>query len=80
MAHTEMYNKKLLRALFAVFLLICLGSVAGDFFIEKHHVSFPHESSPGFYGAYGFISFAFLVAVSKYLLRPLVSRKEDYYD
>ncbi|MEZ5274970.1 MAG: hypothetical protein R3F07_01165 [Opitutaceae bacterium] len=38
------------------------------------------ENVIGFYAAYGFVSCVLLVMVSKYLLRPVVIRPEDYYD
>ena len=38
------------------------------------------EKWPGFYAVYGFVACVLLVLISKYVLRPLVMRKEDYYD
>ena len=38
------------------------------------------ENAIGFYAAYGFVSCVLLVVVSKYLLRPVVMRPENYYD
>ncbi len=51
-----------------------------DFVWSNDHPHFDVETWPLFYGAFGFASFVFLVYFSKYILRPLVSRKEDYYD
>ena len=38
------------------------------------------EKWPGFSAAFGFVSCVLLVLISKYVLRPLVMRDEDYYD
>ena len=34
----------------------------------------------GFYAVFGFVACVVLVLVAKYILRPLVMRKENYYD
>ena len=34
----------------------------------------------GFYAVYGFVACVVLVLVAKYILRPMVIRKEDYYE
>ncbi len=50
-----------------------------EIFVHKH----PHfacESWPEFYCVYGFVACVVLVIVAKYILRPLVMRREDYYD
>ncbi|MBT3784853.1 hypothetical protein HOF92_07730 [bacterium] len=55
-------------------ILFCL-----DFLIHRHgHI--PVEEWPGFYAVFGFIACILLVFIAKYILRPLVMRKEDYYD
>jgi hypothetical protein len=38
------------------------------------------EQWPGFYAVFGFVACVILVLVSRYLLRPLVMRDEDYYE
>ena len=38
------------------------------------------EKWPGFYAVYGFVACVVLVLISKYVLRPLVMRDEDYYN
>ncbi|MBH53288.1 MAG: hypothetical protein CMI18_02955 [Opitutaceae bacterium] len=48
-------------------------------FFDKH-AYFEWENWPGFYAVYGFVACVLLVLVSKYILRPLVMRDEDYYD
>lgn len=60
----------------AVFLLDFL--FLSDRF-EKHAV-FEWENWPGFYAIYGFVACVLLVIFSKYVLRPLVKRGEDFYE
>ena len=50
-----------------------------DFFIHKHP-HFPWEGWLEFYAVYGFVACVALVITAKYILRPLVKRREDYYD
>lgn len=69
-------NVKLLFVSFYLSLLILLVI---DFFIYKHP-HFPWEKWPGFYATYGFVACVVLVVAAKYILRPLVKRREDYYD
>jgi len=67
--------KILLRSFFAS-LVVLLGI---DLFIVKH----PHfgwEEWPEFYAVYGFVACVVLVVAAKYVLRPLMKRREDYYD
>jgi len=66
---------RLLRYFFSslLVLLIC------EFFIHKHP-HFPWEMWPEFYATYGFVACVILVLAAKYILRPLVKRREDYYD
>ena len=40
---------------------------------------FTWETWPGFYAAAGFVACTLLVLISKFVVRPLVMRKEDYY-
>jgi drug/metabolite transporter (DMT)-like permease len=67
--------KKVLRAFWGVLIVLLVI----DFFIPKHP-HFPWEEWPGFYAAFGFVAFVGLILVAKYILRPLIKRKEDYYD
>ncbi len=46
----------------------------------KKHPHFPWEGWAEFYCVYGFVACVVLVIVAKYILRPLVMRREDYYD
>jgi drug/metabolite transporter (DMT)-like permease len=50
-----------------------------DLFIHKHP-HFPWEGWLEFYAVYGFVACVALVITAKYILRPLVKRREDYYD
>jgi len=70
--------KNVKRLLFGFFTSVVL-LLAVDLFFHKHAV-FPWEGAFGFYPVYGFVACVVLVLVAKYILRPLVMRKEDYYD
>jgi len=67
--------KRLLR----IFYICVILSLSVDLFYHKHGI-FNWESSFGFYSVYGFVACVILVIVAKYVLRPLVMRKEDYYN
>ncbi len=55
-----------------------------DFFFQENlldkHAEFSWEEWPGFYPVFGFVACVMLVLISKFVLRPVVIRKEDYYD
>lgn len=72
-------NPKNLKRLLVVFYSLCVIFFALDIFVHKH-IYFESEKWPGFYAVYGFVACVVLVLVSKYILRPLVMRKEDYYE
>jgi uncharacterized membrane protein YeiB len=65
-----------LFTIFCVYLAILL---IAEFFIHKHSY-FPWEDITFFYALYGFIAFVFMILFAKHILRPLIKRKEDYYD
>lgn len=67
--------KRLLVTFFTLTGLILLVDV-----VYHKHAIFPWEGYFGFYAVYGFVACVILVIISKYILRPLVMRKEDYYD
>jgi hypothetical protein len=69
-------NVKLLLRCFYASLLVLLTI---EFFVHKHP-HFPWEGWLEFYAVYGFVACVVLVVAAKYILRPLVKRKEDYYD
>lgn len=70
---------KNIKILFRVFYTVLFFSLVFEFFIYKH-TYFPWEEWPGFYAAFGFVAFVVLILTAKYLLRPIIKRKEDYYD
>lgn len=70
---------KNVKRLLAIFYSILVLLLIGDFFVHKH-AYFPWEERPEFYAVFGFVACVILVLVAKYILRPLVKRKEDYYD
>ncbi|ALC14978.1 MAG TPA: hypothetical protein VGA43_04520 [Deferrimonas sp.] len=72
------HPKNVKRLLFGFFTCVALLLMV-DFFFHKHTL-FPWEGAFGFYAVYGFVACVVLVLVAKYILRPLVMRKEDYYD
>ena len=58
----------------------CVGLLlVVDIFYHKHAI-FAWDGYFAFYSVYGFVACVILVIVAKYVLRPLVMRKEDYYD
>jgi hypothetical protein len=58
----------------------CVGLLLAIDLVYHKHTLFPWEGYFGFYAVFGFVACVILVIVAKYLLRPLVMRKEDYYD
>ena len=73
-------NKKYL-ILLLIMLLCFLGLIVVELIFVNHlHSHFSYEKFPGFYGVLGFVAFIVLVFGAKYLLRPLVSRPEDYIE
>lgn len=67
--------------LLLIFLSLAItGLLMLDFFVVEHHPHFHYEEQGGFYGVFGFVAFMVLVFGAKYLLRPLVFRKEDFYE
>lgn len=71
--------QKLLRGLYiGCGVLVFIDVMYRVFGFDKHPY-FRWEQWPGFYGAYGFIACVVIVAIAKYLLRPLVRRDEDFY-
>lgn len=50
-----------------------------DLFIPKHPY-FAYEGFPSFYATFGFVACVLLVLAAKFILRPIVKRREDYYD
>lgn len=67
--------RRFIRGFFAVCALLLLA----DLFVPKHGEFF-WENAPEFYAAFGLVACIMLVLGAKYILRPLMKRKEDYYD
>jgi hypothetical protein len=67
--------KILLRSFFSSLIVLLII----ELFIHKHP-HFAWEEWPEFYAIYGFVACVVLVVAAKYILRPLVKRREDYYD
>jgi len=66
------------RLLYTFYTCVILLLVV-DLVYHKHTI-FPWEGYFGFYSVYGFVACVILVILAKYVLRPMVMRKEDYYD
>ncbi len=80
MAKTHIFDKpENVKKLLIIFFSALGVLLAVDFFVHKH-TYFPWEEWPEFYAIFGFVACVILVLVSKYILRPLVKRGEDYYD
>jgi hypothetical protein len=65
-------------------LFACYYSALGillilDFFVHRH-AHFQWEEWPEFYAVFGLVACVVLVLAAKYVLRPLVKRRENYYD
>ncbi|MGB9710873.1 MAG: hypothetical protein ACPLZA_05205 [Thermodesulfovibrio sp.] len=77
-----MENKKMSRNLKKIltFFFLFIGIlIIVDPFIHKH-AYFGFDGYPCFYGAYGLVACILIVLVAKYILRPIVMRREDYYN
>lgn len=66
---------RLLKIFYAYLALLLIA----EFFIHKHSY-FVWEDFPFFHAIYGFVVFVVLILIAKHLLRPLIKRREDYYD
>ena len=72
-------NPKNVKILLRCFYCSLLVLLIIEFLLHKHP-HFAWEGWPEFYAVYGFVACVVLVVVAKYILRPLVKRREDYYD
>lgn len=70
--------KNLDRLLTGLFIFLGVLLIA-EFFIHLHP-HYDYEKFPGFYAVYGFLSYVFLVLVARFIIRPILMRREDYYD
>ncbi|MDA8020689.1 MAG: hypothetical protein MPN21_24895 [Thermoanaerobaculia bacterium] len=67
------------RVLYAVCVLLVVAGEGLRFFSHAFdHVHYGFEAWPGFYGAFGFVVFVFIVYCGRWL-RGVVSRPESYY-
>jgi len=67
--------KRLLGCFFSSLVVLLII----EFFVHKH----PHFAWEGwleFYAVFGFVACVALVIAAKYILRPIMRRREDYYD
>jgi hypothetical protein len=72
-------NPKNLKKFLWGFYISLLVLVIIDLFIHKHPY-FAWEEYPSFYGTFGLVACIVLVLGAKYILRPIVKRRENYYD
>ena len=72
-------DRKNIVTLLKIFFTICIILFCVDFVVPKE-AHLPWEEWPGFYAIYGFVACVILVILAKYVLRPLMMRKEDYYE
>ena len=72
-------NPRNVNRLLATFFSSLVVLLIIEFFIHKHP-HFPWEGWLEFYAVYGFVACVVLVIVAKYILRPIMRRREDYYD
>lgn len=64
--------------LIVLFIFLAIVTVL-DLVIPKE-AEYGFEKFPSFFSVYGFVACVVLVLAAKYILRPIVKRKEDYYD
>jgi hypothetical protein len=68
-----------IRMLIGALIVVCIGLVLADFMYTNDHPYFAWESIFGFQAWVGFIAFVVIVFLGR-LLRPIVRRRENYYD
>lgn len=72
-------NPRNIKILLYLLYILCAVAFFADFVVHNHPY-FSFEKAIGFYGMYGFISYVGLVLFAKYIIRPILIRKEDYYE
>jgi hypothetical protein len=72
--------KKLLKWFYALCVVLFLMDLLFLTDLADKHAWHEWENWIGFYPIFGFVEFVLLVLFAKYVLRPLIRRKEDYYD
>lgn len=77
-------RKENIVRLLKIIFTSCIVLFLLDFLFQENlldkHAEFSWEDWPGFYPVFGFVACVMLVLIAKYVLRPIVMRKEDYYD
>jgi len=72
-------NPRNVKLFFALYYCCLILLLILDFFFRKHAI-FGWERWPEFYAVFGFVACVALVLAAKYILRPMVKRRENYYD
>lgn len=72
--------RRVLTWLYRACALLVVVDLAFFFGFADKEAHYPWENGIGFYAAYGFVACVLLVLISKFILRPLIIRKEDYYE
>ncbi|MEP4079166.1 hypothetical protein [Haloferula sp.] len=72
--------RKLILGLFMVCGVLVIIDLVFWFTGFDKHPYLKWETWPGFYAVYGFVACVVLVLVSRFILRPLVMRDEDFYE
>lgn len=72
-------TRKLVIALFSACGFFLLLDIVFRLTGFDKHPYLKWEQWPGFYGIAGFVACILLVTISRFLVRPLVKRNEDYY-
>ncbi len=72
--------RRVLTWLYRVCAILMVIDLAFFFGFADKEAHYPWEDQVGFYAAYGFVACVLLVLISKFILRPLIIRKEDYYE
>ncbi len=67
--------KRILKIFFSSLMIL----VIIDLFVHKHPY-FGFDGRPSFYGAFGFVACVILVLAARFILRPIVKRKEGHYN
>lgn len=72
--------RRILGGLFVACGLLVLLDVIFRLTGFDKHPELKWQEWPGFYGVFGFVACVILVLISRFVLRPLVMRDEDYYE
>ncbi len=72
--------RKVLLGLFSACASLIVVDIVFALVSYDKHPYFHWEEWPGFYAACGFVFSTIIVLISKYLVRPLVKRSENFYE